>query len=43
MMADFYDYSGGTPQLADGMLGQDMVADDERSKRSRMFVVVSYL
>jgi hypothetical protein len=30
-MANFYDYSGGTPQLTDGMLDQDMIADDQQS------------
>jgi hypothetical protein len=43
MMADFYDYSGGTPQLTDGMLDQDMVADDKRSERLGVLVVMSYL
>ena len=43
MMADFYNYSGSTPQLTDGMLDQDMVADDKRSERLCVLVVMSYL
>ena len=42
-MASFYDYSGGTPQLTDGMLDQDMVADDKRSERLCVLVVMSHL
>jgi hypothetical protein len=43
MMANFYDYSGGTPQLTNGMLDQDMVADDKRSERLCVLVVMSHL
>ncbi|KAK4017755.1 hypothetical protein OUZ56_033485 [Daphnia magna] len=38
-MADFYDYSRGTPQLTDGMLDQDMVAYDKRSEGSPPWTV----
>jgi hypothetical protein len=43
MVADFYNYSGGTPQLTDGMLDQEMVADDKRSEKLRVLVVMSDL
>jgi hypothetical protein len=45
MMANFHDYSWGTPQPTSGMLDQEMVADNKPSERLRMrlwcFVYVS--
>ncbi len=43
MPANFHDYSGGCPLLSNGMLDQDMVADDKRGQWSSLFVVMGNL
>jgi hypothetical protein len=41
--ANFHDYSGGCPLLTNGMLDQDMVANDKRGQWSSSFVVMGNL
>jgi hypothetical protein len=41
--ANFHDYSGCRPLLTDGVLDQDMVANDKRGQWSRSFVVMGNL